>query len=210
MADESSRAPPRHASRSAPRYGPRVGEALKLAADAFAPRVRKGSGVPYLTHLLAVATIVMEHGGDEDQIVAAILHDYLEDIPGASESDVESRFGARVARIVRALSDATDARNKAPWRPRKESYLAHLRTAPAEVKLVSAADKLHNAESIARDHRAMGDAVFERFTASKEETLWYYREVVVALAHGFDHPLVAEVERAVRELHEVTGLAHEL
>src|SRR4051812_35149261 len=96
----------------APLYGPKIGEALKLAADAFATRVRKGSGVPYLTHLLTVATIVMENGGDEDQIAAAVLHDYLEDIPGASEAEVARGFGDRVARIVRALSDATDARNK--------------------------------------------------------------------------------------------------
>jgi (p)ppGpp synthase/HD superfamily hydrolase len=188
-----------------PFYGPKVGEALKLAADAFAPRARKGSGVPYLTHLLAVATLVMEHGGDEDQIVAAVLHDYLEDIPGASAEELESAFGARVAGIVRALSDATDATNKAPWKPRKLSYLAHLRGESADVKLVSAADKLHNARSIVEDHRRMGDEVFARFTASREETLWYYREVVLALADGFAHPLLDELRRAVRELHDATG-----
>jgi (p)ppGpp synthase/HD superfamily hydrolase len=190
-----------------PLYGPRVGEALKLAADAFASRVRKGSGAPYLTHLLAVATLVMEHGGDEDQIVAAVLHDYLEDIPGASIDLLRDRFGARVARLVLALSDATDATDKAPWRPRKERYLAHLRLAPADVKLVSAADKLHNVRSIVEDHARMGDEVFARFTASRDETLWYYREVTVALADGFDHPLVEQVRRAVGEMHAATGLA---
>lgn len=192
--------------RTEPFYGAKVGEALKLAADAFAARERKGSGVPYLTHLLAVATIVMEHGGDEDQIAAAILHDYLEDIPGASEAGLEAAFGARVARIVRALSDATDATAKAPWKPRKLRYLAHLRSESAEVKLVSAADKLHNARSIVDDHRRIGDEVFELFTASREETLWYYREVVGALSHGFDHPLVDRVRSAVEELHHATGM----
>ena len=187
-------------------YGPRVGEALKLAADAFASRARKGSGVPYLTHLLAVATIVMEHGGDEEQICAAVLHDYLEDIPGARSEDLEAAFGPRVARIVEALSAATDARNKAPWKPRKLAYLAHLRGEPLEVKLVSAADKLHNARSIVEDHGRMGDEVFARFTAPREETLWYYREVVRALAHEFDHPLVDAVREAVRAMHEVTGV----
>lgn len=187
-------------------YGAKVGEALKLAADAFARRERKGSGAPYLTHLLAVATIVMEHGGDEDQIAAAVLHDYLEDIPGATEAELVDAFGPRVARIVVALSDATDATNKAPWMPRKLRYLEHLRSETAEVKLVSAADKLHNARSIVDDHRRMGDEVFSRFTGSREETLWYYREVVAALAHTFDHPLVGEVRRAVRELHAATGM----
>lgn len=188
-----------------PFYGPRVGRALRFAADAFASRARKGSGVPYLTHLLAVTTLVMENGGDEDQICAAVLHDYLEDIPGATVEELEEAFGARVARIVRALSDATNAREKAPWKPRKLAYLAHLRDEPAEVKLVSAADKLHNARSILDDHRRMGDEVFSRFTAPREETLWYYREVVRALAHGFDHPLVGEVREAVRAMHRATG-----
>ncbi|UJR85878.1 HD domain-containing protein [Sandaracinus amylolyticus] len=187
-------------------YGPRVGEALQLAADAFAARARKGSGVPYLTHLLSVTTLVMEHGGDEDQICAAALHDYLEDIPGALASELEARFGARVTRLVRALSDATDAQNKAPWKPRKLAYLAHLRDAPAEVKLISAADKLHNARSIVDDHRRIGDEVFTRFTASREETLWYYREVVRALAHEFDHPLVDRLREAVNDIHRATGI----
>lgn len=191
---------------TSPFYGPKVGAALKLAADAFAQRERKGSGAPYLTHLLAVATIVMEHGGDEDQIAAAVLHDYLEDIPGASEHEVATEFGERVARIVLALSDATDATQKAPWKPRKLRYLEHLRTETHDVKLVSAADKLHNARSIVDDHRRMGDAVFERFTASRDETLWYYREVVRALATDFDHPLLAELRSAVRELHDATGM----
>ncbi|MDQ3033131.1 MAG: HD domain-containing protein [Myxococcota bacterium] len=196
--------------RTQPFYGAKVGEALKLAADAFATRERKGSGAPYLTHLLAVATIVMEHGGDEDQIAAAILHDYLEDIPGASEDELEAAFGGRVARIVRALSDTTDATDKAPWKPRKLSYLAHLRDADAEVKLVGAADKLHNARSIVDDHRRIGDEVFELFTASREDTLWYYREVVGALSHDFEHPLVERVRRAVRELHDATGMPIDL
>jgi (p)ppGpp synthase/HD superfamily hydrolase len=194
------------AQRAQPFYGPKVGEALKLAADAFAVRERKGSGVPYLTHLLAVATLVMEHGGDEDQIAAAVLHDYLEDIPGASESELRDRFGPRVAGIVRALSDATDALNKAPWKARKLAYLAHLRNEPHDVKLVSAADKLHNARSIVEDHGRMGDRIFDRFTGSREETLWYYREVVVALGHGFEHPLVDAVRSAVQELHRLTGV----
>jgi (p)ppGpp synthase/HD superfamily hydrolase len=196
--------------RATPFYGAKVGEALKFAADAFARRERKGSGVPYLTHLLAVATLVMEHGGDEDQIAAAVLHDYLEDIPGARASELEIKFGARVARIVSSLSDAIDATNKAPWKPRKLRYLEHLRSESGEVKLVSAADKLHNARSIIGDHRRIGDEIFTRFTASREETLWYYREVAAALAHGFTHPLIDEVRAAVAELHELTGMQHEL
>lgn len=185
---------------AAAHYDDRVGEALKLAADAFASRTRKGSGVPYLTHLLSVTTLVLEHGGDSEQAAAAALHDYLEDIPGASTEDLEARFGARVARIVVALSDATDADHKAPWRERKERYLAHLREASGEVKLVSAADKLHNASSILADYAATGPSVFDRFTASRPQTLWYYREVHAALAHEWDHPLLARLRSAVDQL----------
>jgi (p)ppGpp synthase/HD superfamily hydrolase len=195
---------------ASPLYGPRVGEALRFAADAFAHRIRKGSGAPYLTHLLSVTTLVMEHGGDEDQICAAVLHDYLEDIPEGSAAQLEARFGARVTRIVQALSDATDPHDKPPWKPRKLAYLAHLRVAPHDVKLVSAADKLHNARSILADHARIGDEVFARFSAPREETLWYYREVARALAEGFAHPLVDEVRRAVRAMHEATGAPHDL
>ena len=186
---------------AAPQYDGRVGEALKLAADAFASRTRKGSGVPYLTHLLAVTTLVLEHGGDSDQVAAAALHDFLEDIPGARVEDLEARFGQRVARIVVALSDATDADHKAPWRERKDRYLAHLRAASSEVKLVSAADKLHNASSILDDYAAIGPGVFDRFTASREQTLWYYREVHAALAHQWEHSLLSRLRDAVNALH---------
>jgi (p)ppGpp synthase/HD superfamily hydrolase len=193
-----------------PCYGPRLGEALKFAADQFRFRRRKGSDQPYLTHLLAVATLVMEHGGTEDQVIAAVLHDYLEDIPGASHDELATRFGERVAAIVETLSDATDAQNKAPWKPRKERYLARLREASEEVKLVSAADKLHNAVTILRDRAEVGDAVFARFSVPRDETLWYYREVVRALSHRYAHPLVDRVRAAVIEMHRVTGVPDDL
>ncbi|MEO0322528.1 MAG: HD domain-containing protein [Myxococcota bacterium] len=183
-------------------YGPRVGEALKLAADAFAPIGRKGSGVPYLTHLLAVAATVGENGGDEEQIIAAVLHDYLEDIDGADAADLEARFGPRVRRLVEDLSDAI-TRPKPPWRARKEAYIASLRGKPAELKLISAADKLHNAESILRDHEVVGAAIWDRFTATREESLWYYRSIAGALGDGWQHPLLERLRRTVDRLHTI-------
>ena len=183
-------------------YGPRVGEALKLAADAFAPIVRKGSGVPYLTHLLSVAALVGEHGGDEEQIIAAVLHDYLEDIEGAEAADLEARFGPRVRRLVEDLSDAT-SRPKPPWRARKEAYIASLRGKPAELKLISAADKLHNATSILRDAEVVGPAIWDRFTATREESLWYYRSMVDALGDGWEHPLLERLRRVVDQLQSI-------
>lgn len=183
-----------------PQYSERVDEALVLAASAFRTHIRKGSGVPYLTHLLQVMATVGEFGGDEDQLIAAILHDYLEDIEEASADDLEARFGARVRRLVEALSDST-VLPKPPWRARKEHYLAHLRDAPADVKLISAADKLHNARSILRDLQTLGDALWERFTGRKEGTLWYYAEVVEALAHEWTHPLLDELRGVVEAVH---------
>ena len=185
----------------------RVDAAIALATDSFRYKVRKGSGIPYLTHLLQVMVYVGEHGGDEDQIIAAVLHDYLEDIDGATGAGLEEQFGPRVRRLVEALSDATE-RPKPPWKERKERYLAHLRAEPAEVKLISAADKHHNATSILRDFRSIGDALWDRFTADRDQTLWYYREVVAALGEGWEHPLLESLEAVVRELHRVVGAEH--
>lgn len=181
-------------------YDARLGDALKLAADAFAHIPRKGTGIPYLSHLLAVSTMVMEHGGSADQCIAAVLHDYLEDIPGASEAALEARFGPNVATLVRALSDTTHSEHKEPWLERKQRYIAHLRTTSDEVRLICCADKIHNARSLLRDRRVLGDALFERFHATKEQTFWYYDEVVNALGEGWSHPLLEELRGHVEEL----------
>lgn len=182
-----------------PAYSRRFDEAVALALDAFRHEVRKGTHVPYMTHLLAVTALVGEHGGDEDQLIAAVLHDWLEDIEGSSVEVLTERFGPRVAGLVVALTDATE-RPKPAWRERKERYLAHLAIEPADVKLISAADKLHNCRSIRRDHLAMGDAIYDRFTGRKEGTLWYYRAVVEALAVGWSSPLLDELRREVEAL----------
>lgn len=186
-------------------YTERLDRALALVTHAFRPVFRKGTGAPYLTHLLMVTALVGEHGGDEDQMIAALLHDYLEDIEGSSSAELEQAFGERVARLVVALSD-TVVRPKPPWKQRKVRYIAHLADEPHEVKLISAADKLHNCRSIVRDHRAMGDAIFDRFRPEKHETLWYYREVYTALRVGWRHPILDDLEREIRELHRLSGV----
>lgn len=180
-------------------YSQRVDEALAMVAVAFRDRARKGSGVPYLAHLLGVAALVAEHGGNENQVIAALLHDYLEDIEGTDAKELHERFGQQVAEWVVALSD-TMVRPKPPWQERKESYLAKLRMESGELKLVSAADKLHNAQSLLRDHREVGEALWVRFTATREQTLWYYRAVTEALAEKWSHPILGELRRAVDEL----------
>lgn len=188
-------------------YSPRIDDALQFTADAFRAVARKGSRVPYLTHLLQVMVTVGEHGGDEDQLIAALLHDYLEDIPGADATMLRARFGERVVRMVEALSDAT-AQPKPPWEDRKRRYLQALAREPDEVKLISAADKLHNAASLDRDLSTLGAEVWSRFNAPMERSLWYYRAVVAALRHGWSHRIVDELEAVVRRIHERAGIPY--
>ena len=180
--------------------GPRFEEALTYAARLHREQVRKGSGVPYLSHLLGVAGIALEHGASEDEAIAALLHDAVEDQGGAPTlAEIRRRFGDTVADIVAGCSD-TDVVPKPPWRPRKEAYVAHLASASPSARLVSAADKLHNARSILTDYRRLGEAVWTRFAGGKEGTLWYYRAVVQAFRAYDPTPLVDELERAVEEM----------
>lgn len=169
----------------------RFTHAVAYAAVAHAGQIRKGTEVPYLAHLLSVAALVLEHGGDELQATAGVLHDVVEDCGGQRRlEDVRARFGGDVAELVAALSDAAPAEGepKAPWRQRKETYLDHLRDLVRSghpALLVSLCDKLHNARAIvadATDPEGPGAAVWERFTAEPEQVAWYYR----SLRHAFD------------------------
>jgi len=182
-------------------YGPRFESALAFACAAHFGQRRKGSGAPYITHPMAVASIVGQYGGDEDQAIAALLHDVMEDC-GVAEERIRDRYGERVARIVVACTDTTE-QPKPPWRPRKEAHIAKVRDEPGEAKLVMAADKLHNALSILRDLRrpSVGDVVWTRFTAEKPDVLWYYRSMTEALGHGWGHELHGELSHAVDRLH---------
>lgn len=179
---------------------PRFREALDYATTLHAGQVRKGSQAPYISHLLGTAAIVLEYGADEDEAIAALLHDAVEDQGGAATGvEIRRRFGPRVAQIVAGCTDA-DTTPKPPWRPRTEAYLAHLETADASVHLVSAADKLYNARSIVADYRVVGESIWERFTGRKSGTLWYYRKVANVLARVRPGPLVDELVRTVDEL----------
>jgi hypothetical protein len=185
-------------------YSTRFDEAVAFTVQAFRTQRRKGSEVPYLTHLFAVMALVGEHGGDEDQMIAALLHDYLEDIEGSSADHLERRFGPRVRSMVEQMSD-TEVRPKPPWRARKETHLARLAVAPLDVRLVVAADKLHNCEAVRRDVLRLGDEAFGVFNGGKAGTLWYYREAAEVLGQGWSHPLLDRLREAVRELHVAAG-----
>ena len=179
----------------------RYERALVWAARKHARQVRKGTTIPYVSHLLAVSSLALEHGADEDEAIAALLHDAVEDQGGPrTREEIRAEFGERVASIVDGCTD-TDQDPKPPWRPRKEAYVAHIAEAPPSVLLVSACDKLHNARSILSDLRATGPAVWDRFTGKRDGTLWYYRALADAFAAaGAPKGLVADLARVVREM----------
>jgi (p)ppGpp synthase/HD superfamily hydrolase len=181
--------------------------ALEYAAELHADQQRKGTApIPYVGHLLGVASLVLEHGGTETQAIAALLHDALEDRPhdGRTEREIAERFGPEVLRIVQACTDSTgpdDPRDASTWHARKQQYVAHIAHMDADAALVSLADKLHNARKIALDLRTDGESVWGWFKASKQDTRGYYD----ALAKAFrarlpGHVLAEELERTVREM----------
>jgi len=182
----------------------RFEDALVFAAQLHREQRRKGSDVPYVSHLLAVSSLVIEHDGDEDQAIAALLHDAIEDQGGPPTRDkILRRFGERVTRIVEGCTDS-QADPKPPWRPRKEAFIAGISGKSPSVQLVCAADKLHNARCILNDYRnvKVGEKVWERFRGGggREGTLWYYREMANALFQSGRSPLVDELERVVAEI----------
>ncbi len=178
----------------------RFSAALQLAAELHSQQVRKGTRTPYLAHLLAVAALVLEDGGDEDQAIAALLHDAVEDQGGLPILEmIRLRFGDAVARIVDGCTDTYET-PKPPWQARKESYLTHLANAPEGVLRVSLADKLHNARSILRDLRLRGPEIWLRFNGGMTGTLWYYRSLVDFFPQAFHSPMVLELKQVVEEI----------
>ena len=183
----------------------RFEEALAFAARLHKDQRRKGFGVLYISHLLAVTALVIEHGGDEDEAIAALLHDAIEDQGGSeAREEIRRRFGDRVTEIVDGCTDS-ETIPKPPWKERKQAYIAHLGEASTSVRLVSAADKLHNARSILNDYRSLGEEVWQRFQGRKAGTLWYYRSVLDALSQAGRTPLVEELDRVVSQLEQLAG-----
>lgn len=179
---------------------PRFERALVLANRLHARQKRKGTDIPYVAHLMTVAGIVLEAGGDEEMAIAALLHDAVEDQGGKPTlRKIRSLFGKRVADIVAGCTDS-DADPKPPWRQRKEDYIAHLRHASPEVRLVSAADKLHNSRAALSDYRRVGEALWPRFSGRRDGTLWYYRTLVDTFRAAGSNSVVDELGRVVAEL----------
>jgi (p)ppGpp synthase/HD superfamily hydrolase len=183
----------------------RFQDALVFATRLHANQTRKGINTPYVSHLLAVASLVLENGGDEDEAIAALLHDAVEDQGGETiRGEIETRFGWRVAQIVDGVSD-TDQFPKPPWRERKEAYLEHLYSSSPSERLVSLADKVHNARSILFDYRQLGEALWSRFRGGKEGTLWYYRSLAEIFKTIHPSPLADELARLVIDMEELVS-----
>lgn len=189
----------------------RLDDAFALARRLHAGDVRKGTHVPYLAHLLGACALVLADGGDEDEAIAALLHDALEDHPEAiSRADIGARFGARVRAIVEHCTDVPPGWTggpKPPWRQRKEAFLARVRAAPADGLRVSLADKLDNARAVLADYRRLGAAVWARFNAGGDDQRWYYRSLVDAYrTAGVASPMLDELARIVDELDRLVSL----
>ena len=186
----------------------RFEKALLWAVDMHAGQFRKGTNIPYISHLLAVASIVLENGDNEDEVIAALLHDAAEDSGGKETLEkIKDEFGEKVAEIVAACTDTYDD-PKPEWRLRKENYIKHLPKAPVSAQLVSLADKLHNARSIYRDYLAEGEMLWDRFNGKKDGTLWYYRQLIIT-CQKLNYPkhqlLVQELDKVVTEIEDLAS-----
>ena len=178
----------------------RFDDAFAYAVQLHRNQVRKGTSIPYISHLMAVSGLVLEHGGSEDQAIAGLLHDAAEDQGGQAVLElIEQRFGPVVAEIVADCTDAwTDP--KPPWRERKKAYLAHLPSKPQRSLLVSLADKTHNARAILLDHDVIGPEIWRRFNVGREETLWYYGQLRAFFSEALPGCLARELARIVSQL----------
>jgi GTP pyrophosphokinase len=183
----------------------RFAEAVRYANEAHREQARKGTEIPYISHLIAVASFVLDDGGSEDEAIAAVLHDTPEDQGGRPRlEDIRRRFGDKVARIVEGCTDSWDTPKK-PWIERKRPYVDHARSLDRETLRVSAADKVHNAYCILRDLRSGGDEVWKRFNVGQDDILWYYDALVRAYREAGGGHLVDELERVVRGIKREIG-----
>ena len=173
-----------------------VGRALAFALEKHAGQTRRGRDVPYASHPLRVAGLVLEHGGDASQVAIGLLHDVIEDC-GVSDAELFERFGEEVASAVRALSDVLEGdtpKQKAPWRERKTRFVARLPSVGARARLVAACDKLDNLSAIVADLETEGLATLERFSGKPRQIRWYYEEVIAALGRDLPPRLRAELD----------------
>lgn len=179
----------------------RLQKAFTYASDLHTNQKRKGGDIPYISHLMGVAAIVLEQGGTENQAIGALLHDAVED-QDVTVEEIRERFGDEVAEIVEGCTDA-EGEPKPEWRERKEKYITHLSEAGPSVRLVAAADKLYNARNVLEDYRIVGESLWGRFTGGKDGTLWYYRTLAKTFRENYPSLLTDELGRVVSELDQL-------
>jgi len=186
----------------------KLSPALALAIEAHQNQIRKSTQIPYISHPLAVASIALEFGASEDQAIAALLHDAIEDGGIKYANIIKAQFGDHVHDLVQGCTDGTPDHSgqKAPWIERKTAYLNHLQEASDEVLLVSCSDKLHNARAIVSDLINEGPSVFERFSSTPEQTLWYYRQLATIFNNRKAPPAKA-LESAVSQMEALSQSA---
>ena len=179
-------------------------KALTFANNLHKDQFRKGTNIPYISHLMAVASLVIENGGSEEEAIAALLHDAVEDCGGSPILEkIRQQFGENVAHIVDGCSEPV-AEPEPPWKERKLAYIAHVKQATPSIRLVSCADKLHNVRSVISHYRQQGDKLWDRFNASKEESIWFYRTLAEVLrANGESRPILGELDQAVSDLESI-------
>ena len=185
---------------------PRLADAYAYAEEIHHGQTRKKTRAPALSHLMAVASLVLENGGDEEEAMAALLHDGPEDCEGPETlQEIEQRFGERVAQIVLGCTDSM-ATPKPPWQERKSGYIAHLPSADESTLLVSLADKVHNVRSLVIEYRQIGERLWDRFTADREQSLWYYESLLAVFQNAKCDRcalLVDELSRSLAELRQM-------
>lgn len=204
MKPENKKAAP-SITKSQIKLGLRFQRAFEFAAKQHSGQTRKASTIPYIAHLMGVASLVFEAGGDEDLAIAALLHDVVEDCGGAPMlKQIRRRFGNKVAKIVDGCTDAYGL-PKPPWHDRKVSYINRLKKEDDETRLVSAADKLNNVRSILSDYRVIGESVWSRFNGGRDGTLWYYRTLRDEFLRSKPNRITRDFDLAVRDLESLTA-----
>ena len=185
--------------------GDRFDKAMVYAARLHASQTRKGSDIPYIAHLLGVTAIVLEDGGDEDEAIAALLHDAVEDQGGLSTlEEIRKNFGDNVAEIVLSVSDSY-SKPKPPWRERKKAYIISIRDAAPSTLRVSMADKVYNAYSTLQDLRREGESAWEKFNGGKDGTLWYYEQLITEFGRHGPSSLLSELTRIVEQIKKLSA-----
>lgn len=183
-----------------------LSSAVAFATEKHAAHTRKGTQIPYVSHLLAVSGLVLEHGGDPEQAIAALLHDVLEDCPDVTRAGLAERFGERVARIVADCTDTLPGdtpEQKSPWRERKERYLEHLKSTPNDSLLVAACDKLHNLGALVGDLRVQGLQYMKRFNAGPMDQVWFMEEFLRRVVGRVPLRLQLELDHMIVELRKL-------